>query len=85
VFTALLAADMAQRGEVKLDDPIQKYLPATVKTPQRGGKQITLIDLATLTSALPRMPENIRPKDPNNPYADYSVEALMPSSASSAG
>ncbi len=76
VFTALLAADMAQRGEVKLDDPIQKYLPATVKIPQRGGKQITLIDLATHTSALPRMPENIKPKDPNNPYADYTVDAL---------
>jgi CubicO group peptidase (beta-lactamase class C family) len=76
VFTALLAADMAQRDEVKLDDPIQKYLPSTVKMPQRNGKQITLIDLATHTSGLPRMPENFRPKDPNNPYADYTVDAL---------
>lgn len=76
VFTALLAADMAQRGEVKLDDPIAKYLPSTVKVPERNGKQITLIDLATHTSGLPRMPENFRPKDPNNPYADYSVDAL---------
>jgi D-alanyl-D-alanine-carboxypeptidase/D-alanyl-D-alanine-endopeptidase len=76
VFTALLAADMAQRGEVKLDDPIQKYLPPTVKIPERGGKQITLIDLATHTSGLPRMPENFRPKDPNRPYADYTVDAL---------
>lgn len=76
VFTALLAADMAQRGEVKLDDPIQKYLPPTVKMPERGGKQITLIDLATHTSGLPRMPENFRPKDPSRPYADYTVDAL---------
>ena len=76
VFTALLAADMAQRGEVKLDDPIAKYLPTTVKVPERNGKQITLIDLATHTSGLPRMPENFRPKDPNNPYVDYSVDAL---------
>jgi serine-type D-Ala-D-Ala carboxypeptidase/endopeptidase len=76
VFTALLAADMAQRGEVKLDDPIQKYLPAAVKIPERGGKQITLIDLATHTSGLPRMPENFRPKDPSRPYADYTVDAL---------
>jgi len=76
VFTALLAADMAQRGEVKLDDPVQKYLPAAVKMPQRNGKQITLIDLATHTSGLPRMPENFRPKDPNDPYADYTVDAL---------
>jgi D-alanyl-D-alanine-carboxypeptidase/D-alanyl-D-alanine-endopeptidase len=76
VFTALLAADMAQRGELKLDDPIAEYLPATTKVPERGGKQITLIDLATHTSGLPRMPDNFRPKDPNNPYADYSLDAL---------
>jgi D-alanyl-D-alanine-carboxypeptidase/D-alanyl-D-alanine-endopeptidase len=76
VFTALLAADMAQRGEVKLDDPIQKYLPPTVKIPGRGAKQITLTDLATHTSGLPRMPENFRPKDPGRPYVDYTVDAL---------
>ena len=77
VFTALLAADMARRGEVKLDDPIQKYLPPAAKIPERGGKQITLIDLATHTSALPRMPENFRPKDPSRPYVDYTVDALF--------
>lgn len=76
VFTAILAADMAQRGEVKLDDPVQKYLPPTVKIPERGGEQITLIDLATHTSGLPRMPENFRPKDPSRPYVDYTVDAL---------
>jgi CubicO group peptidase (beta-lactamase class C family) len=76
VFTALLAADMAQRGEVKLDDPIAKYLPASVKIPERNGRQITLVDLATHTSGLPRMPANFRPKDPENPYADYNVDAL---------
>jgi D-alanyl-D-alanine-carboxypeptidase/D-alanyl-D-alanine-endopeptidase len=76
VFTALLAADMAQRNELRLDDPIAKYLPANVKVPERHGRPITLIDLATHTSGLPRMPENFHPKDPNNPYADYSVDAL---------
>jgi serine-type D-Ala-D-Ala carboxypeptidase/endopeptidase len=76
VFTAILAADMAQRGEVKLDDPIQEYLPPTVKIPERGSKQITLIDLATHTSALPYMPENFRPKDPSRPYVDYTADAL---------
>jgi D-alanyl-D-alanine-carboxypeptidase/D-alanyl-D-alanine-endopeptidase len=76
VFTALLAADMAQRGELKLDDPIAKYLPPTAKIPQRNGRQITIVDLATHTSGLPRMPTNFRPKNPDNPYADYSVEQL---------
>jgi serine-type D-Ala-D-Ala carboxypeptidase/endopeptidase len=76
VFTALLAADMAQRDELRLDDPIAKYLPTNVKVPERHGRQITLIDLATHTSGLPRMPDNFHPKDPNNPYADYNVDAL---------
>ena len=77
VFTALLAADMAQRGELKLDDPIARYLPPGAKVPERNGRQISLVDLATHTSALPRMPANFRPKDPENPYADYTVEALF--------
>jgi D-alanyl-D-alanine-carboxypeptidase/D-alanyl-D-alanine-endopeptidase len=76
VFTSLLLADMVQRGEVKLDDPISKYLPTGVKVPERGGKQITLIDLATHSSGLPRLPTNMAPKDPGNPYADYTVAQL---------
>ncbi|MGO9009917.1 MAG: serine hydrolase [Bryobacteraceae bacterium] len=76
VFTALLLADMAQHGEVKLDDPISKYLPEGVKAPQRDGKEITLAELATHTSGLPRLPNNMSPKDFVNPYADYSAEKL---------
>src|ERR1017187_3791864 len=77
VFTSTILADMVQRGEVSLDDPVAKYLPAGVKMPQRGGKQITLIDLATHTSGLPRMPSNFAPKDIENPYADYTVANLF--------
>jgi D-alanyl-D-alanine-carboxypeptidase/D-alanyl-D-alanine-endopeptidase len=76
VFTSLLLSDMVQRGQVALTDPISKYLPAGVKVPQRNGKQITLMDLASHTSGLPRLPSNLKPKDPANPYADYSVALL---------
>lgn len=76
VFTSLVLAEMVERGEVALEDPVAKYLPATVKTPSRNGRSITLIDLATHTSGLPRLPGNMSPKDPSNPYADYSVEQL---------
>jgi CubicO group peptidase (beta-lactamase class C family) len=76
VFTATLLADMVERGEVSLSDPISKYLPKTLKTPTRDGKEITLFDLATQTSGLPRLPTNFTPKDPRNPYADYSVDQL---------
>ena len=76
VFTSLLLADMVERGQVSLTDPVAKYLPAGVKVPQRNGQQITLQDLATHTSGLPRLPGNLKPKDPLNPYADYSVAQL---------
>ncbi len=76
VFTCLLLADMVERGEVKLDDPIAKYLPKSVKVPTRNGREITLVDLATQSSGLPRMPDNFTPKNWNNPYADYTVEQM---------
>src|SRR5687768_3913852 len=76
VFTSTLLAEMVERGEVSLNDPISKYLPRSVKTPTRAGKEITLLDLANQTSGLPRMPGNFAPKDPRNPYADYSVEQM---------
>src|SRR5262245_23371671 len=31
VFTGLLLADMVKRGEVSLEDPVQKYLPPGVR------------------------------------------------------
>ncbi len=75
-FTGTILADMVAKGEVKLDDPVQKYLPASVRVPSRNGRQITLLDLTTHRSGLPRMPDNFAPADPSNPYADYSVEQL---------
>jgi serine-type D-Ala-D-Ala carboxypeptidase/endopeptidase len=76
VFTASVLADMVEKGEVSLDDPVAKYLPPTVRMPNRGGKEITLLDLATQTSGLPRLPSNLAPKDGANPYADYTVQNL---------
>jgi len=75
VFTALLLTEMVTRGEVALDDPAAKYLPGHVKMPERNGKKITLLDLATYTSGLPRLPDGI-PATGDNPYADYTVEQL---------
>ncbi len=76
VFTATLLADMIGRGEVRLEDPASNYIPSSVRVPSRNNRQITLLDLATHTSGLPRLPSNLNPKDPSNPYADYSVEQL---------
>lgn len=76
VFTTILLANMAERGEVSLTDPAAKYLPKSVKVPTRNNKEITLFDLATHISGLPRMPTNIAPKDERRQYAEYTVEQL---------
>ena len=77
VFTALLLADMARRGEVGLDDPVARYLPGDFHLPVVDGRQITLTDLATHTSGLPRWPTF--PATPLSPswiqaMARFSVE-----------
>jgi serine-type D-Ala-D-Ala carboxypeptidase/endopeptidase len=76
VFTSILLADMVEQKELKLSDPINKYLPDSVKVPTRDGKEITLLHLATHTSGLPRLPSNLDPKNVKNPYADYTVEQM---------
>lgn len=76
VFTALLFADMVMRGEVLPADPVAKFLPAGARVPEFQDRPITLLDLATYMSGLPRMPTNFAPKDKSNPFADYSVENL---------
>ncbi|HOY20280.1 MAG TPA: serine hydrolase, partial [Haliscomenobacter sp.] len=75
-FTGILLAQAILDGQVKADDPAQKHLPTAVKLPTKDGKQITLGHLSDHTSALARMPSNFNPKDPANPYADYTVEQM---------
>jgi D-alanyl-D-alanine-carboxypeptidase/D-alanyl-D-alanine-endopeptidase len=52
VFTALLLADMVERREVQLSDAVAKHLPKA-QIPERNGRKITFLDLATHTSSLP--------------------------------
>jgi serine-type D-Ala-D-Ala carboxypeptidase/endopeptidase len=75
-FTGAVLADMVRRGQVKLDDPVGKYMPAGVRVPSLNGRQITLLDLATHTSGLPRLPIGYVSPDPSNPYAQFAAEHL---------
>jgi D-alanyl-D-alanine-carboxypeptidase/D-alanyl-D-alanine-endopeptidase len=77
VFTATLLEQAVERGEMKLDDPVAKYLPPGVKIPARGNRQITLLDLATQRSGLPSMPDNFKPGNAANPYVDYTTEQMF--------
>jgi len=65
VFTALLLADMVGRGEIAYEDEID------------SPPGITLDHLTRQTSGLPRLPSNLKPSDPRNPYADYRREQML--------
>jgi serine-type D-Ala-D-Ala carboxypeptidase/endopeptidase len=73
-FTALLLADMVRTGEVALADPVAKYLPVDVKVPERNGHSIRLLDLATHTSGLPFMPDEL--PSFNDSAAEYGAPQL---------
>jgi CubicO group peptidase (beta-lactamase class C family) len=50
-FTALLLAEMVERGDVALEDPLSRFVSL-----DPVGPPITLLDLATHTAGLPRLP-----------------------------
>jgi D-alanyl-D-alanine-carboxypeptidase/D-alanyl-D-alanine-endopeptidase len=74
-FTGLLLAQAVKSGAARLDQPVAQLLPGYA-VPAYKGQPITLLDLATQTSGLPRMPDNMRPVRMDNPYADYTAEGL---------
>jgi serine-type D-Ala-D-Ala carboxypeptidase/endopeptidase len=83
-FTALLLADLVEQGKVKFDESLRLYLPESTTVPRRGNKEISLLHLATHTSALPRIPTAIALKSliSDNPYHGYGAEDLYKSLSS---
>ena len=75
-FTGILLGKNVIDGKMNLDDPLQKYLPEGVVAPTYEGADIHLRHMINHTSSLPRMPDNFKPANPNNPYVDYT-EKLM--------
>ncbi len=67
---------MVQSGAVRLNDPIQKYLPAGIVAPTYNGIPITLASLAEHRAGLPTDPPNASTKLPANPYAGYTLAML---------
>lgn len=74
-FTATLLAQEIESGRLELGTPVADVLGGW-KLPSRGGKPITLLDLADQHSGLPRLPTNLKPSDAANPYADYDAAKL---------
>ena len=76
IFTGVLLADAVKQGHVTLDQDAADLLPVNARMPSGGERSITLQDLATHVSGLPRLPDNLEITNPDNPYAEYSIEDL---------
>lgn len=63
-FTGNLLAHLILDGEMKLSDNMSLYFPANVTFPQDStGRVLTIKDLATHSSGMPRYPENLNRTD----------------------
>ena len=74
-FTATLLAQDVLLRRVALDEPVARLLPGFT-LPSRNGQTITLGNLATQHSGLPRLPDNMAPTNMHDPYADYGDAKL---------
>jgi CubicO group peptidase (beta-lactamase class C family) len=77
-FTATLLAYYVNKGSIKLNDPITKFLPDSVAV-NPELKSVTLLNLSNHTSGFARIPDNLisHATDPTNPYKDYTKELLF--------
>ena len=84
VLTSLALADAAVRGEVTLETPVADLLPGWTVGAHPDGP-IRLVDLATHTSGLPRLPLNLfATMHGADPYAAYTPDLLRAALAGAA-
>jgi len=79
VFTSVLLAQTVNQGGLALAEPVQPHLSEGVTLPSFEGREITFLDLATHTSGLPGIPDDLASAPGYcvlNPYAHYTVESL---------
>ena len=84
MFTGVLLADMVTQKEVCLTDPLGGILPPEIQLPQKSERKMTLEDVATHRSGLPRLPPDFwatANQTPNNPYELFCREIILESLA----
>jgi D-alanyl-D-alanine-carboxypeptidase/D-alanyl-D-alanine-endopeptidase len=70
IFTTDVLTKLVSDRTVRPDDPLQRYAPAGAVVPKRV-RPITLLDLATHTSGLPRELGNAPPNTSHFTFPDY--------------
>ncbi len=75
VVTGILLADAVLDGKLGLDDTLARRLPVHFDYPATGA--VSLRQLATHTSCLPRLPDNMMNAAGEDPYAQYDRKAMF--------
>lgn len=75
VFTGLLLAEAAVRGELRLDDAVEAQLGFPLR--DSADQPLRYVDLATHRSGLPRLAPNMKSTREADPYADYGEAQLL--------
>lgn len=74
VFAGELLMELTKEGKVRLTDPLQRFAPPGRVVPKgAGGTPITLRDLATHTSGLPREVSSYPAKAPHFTFPDRTL------------
>ncbi len=77
LYTTAMLSLMVQRGDLRLTDRVSDHLPQTFIVPTTPtGRPILIAHLATHTSGLPRLPDNLVSDDPDDPLKGYSVDLM---------
>lgn len=74
-------AHLAAEGKLDINQPLQDWVPEGIEVPQLSENPILLRHMLTHTSGLPRLPARLMPTEVNDPYADFTEEALWQSLA----
>ena len=78
VFTGLLLSEAVEEKKLRLDSSLKELLGGRFKFADPKVGEITLLQLSTHTSGLPRLPDNMGP-DPDSaedPYGDYDRKKM---------
>ena len=77
VFTGLLLAQAVERGDLGLDDTLGKLLAGKASLTSPNVAAVTLRQLITHTSCLPRLPSDFRDgSDRRDPYRSYGRDRM---------
>lgn len=76
-FTGILLAKAVSEGKIKLNDPVNKYLPKNAAWLVFGGDTTKMVHLSNHTSGLPPLPDNFDMTNEVNPYKDYDNNKLL--------